>query len=197
MNDKIIMEKYMNNATIRLATIDDIEAIYEIYEPYILNTVITFEYTSVPKEEFRQRMESIMAKFPLLVCTVNDEMAGYAYCSPHLTRAAYGWDCECTIYFAEKYFGKHLGTTLYETLFSLVKEQGYYNVYSLICIPNESSVALHKKLGFINVGIYEKTAYKHGQWQDLLVMEKRLREPIDQPEPICSYPDFKSFSFTL
>jgi phosphinothricin acetyltransferase len=42
---------------------------------------------------------------------------------------------------------------------------------------------LHKKFGFAEVGVYQKTGYKFGQWWDLLVMEKRLREPDMSPIP--------------
>lgn len=177
----------MSQVTIRMATIDDAEAMYNIYEPYILNTVITFEYDKVPIQEFRERIKNVMLKFPWLVCIIDGVMAGYAYCSPHLVRAAFGWDCECTVYLSEKYQGRKIGTALYEALFQIVKNQGYFNIYSLICVPNDSSVFLHKKFGFTEVGTYYNTAYKLGEWRHLLVMEKGLQETIGVPKPTVPF----------
>lgn len=174
----------MNKISVRMATIEDAKAIYDIYEPYILNTVITFEYDKVPMEIFEKRMEAVMDKFPWLICSVNGEIAGYAYCSPHLSRAAFGWDCECSVYLSEKYHKMGIGTALYISLFQIMDKLGYYNIYSLICVPHESSVALHKKYGFHEVGTYYNTAYKHGSWRHLLVMEKKLKETKDAPVPV-------------
>lgn len=172
----------MNQVEIRMATLEDAKSIYEIYEPYIMNTVITFEYDKVPLPVFEKRIEKVMEKLPWLVCTIDDVVAGYAYCSPHMERAAFGWDCECSVYIHKDYHKKGIGTALYEALFHIVKEQGYYNMYSLICVPHESSVALHKKFGFTEVGTYYNTAFKMGQWRHLLVMEKRLQENSDEPK---------------
>lgn len=171
---------------VRMACLEDAAEIYKIYEPYILNTVITFEYDKVPLEIFENRMKSIMNKFPWLVCEIDGRIAGYAYCSPHLERAAFGWDCECSVYLNEDYHKMGIGTALYNSLFRIIEKQGYYNIYSLICVPHDSSVALHKKYGFEEIGTYYNTAYKHGSWRHLLVMEKRLRDKFEEPKPVTS-----------
>lgn len=174
----------MEKTEIRLAALEDAKEIYAIYEPYILNTVISFEYDRVPLEVFEERIRKITSQYPWLVYTIDGEIAGYAYCSLHRERAAYGWDCECSVYIKDSHHKKGIGTILYKALFELVKAQGIYNIYSLICVPNEGSVALHKKFGFTEVGTYFKTAYKFEEWRDLLVMEKRLREPEGAPEKL-------------
>lgn len=174
----------MNNMMIRMATLDDAEAILKIYEPYILNTVITFEYDRIPLEDFKERMRNIMSKFPWLVCTIDDKVVGYAYCSTHLIRAAYAWDCEFSIYISEEYHRKGIATALSKALFQIVKKQGYYNVYSLICVPNINSISLHKKLEFKEIGTYYNTAYKFGQWRDVMIMEKTLQVPLGEPVPV-------------
>jgi phosphinothricin acetyltransferase len=176
----------MDTLKIRMATQEDAKEILDIYEPYILNTVITFETERIPLEEFKERMQTIMSKFPWLVCTLEDKVVGYAYCSPHLTRAAYAWDCQYSVYVSKEYHRKGIASKLSEALFRLVKAQGYYNIYSLICVPNINSVELHKKLGFMEIGTYEHTAYKFGAWRDVLIMGKALREADCEPTPIIT-----------
>lgn len=164
----------MSEPIIRMATLEDAPAIYAIYEPYILKTSITFEYDPVPLEVFRKRIETVLQQFPWLVYEQEGEILGYAYCSLFKERAAFAWDCECSVYIEESAHRKGIATALYTKLFDLVKRQGYYNIYALITYSHESSVALHTKFGFEEVGVYRQTGYKMDKWWDLLVMEKRL-----------------------
>jgi phosphinothricin acetyltransferase len=177
----------MEKALIRMATPEDGPAIYRIYEPYILETAITFEYDPLPVEVFQKRIETVLEQYPWLVYEKEGEILGYAYCSKFKERAAFAWDCECSVYVDWKAHKQGIASALYEILFDLVREQGYYTVYALITNHHTSSIELHKKFGFIEAGLYEKTGYKLGQWWDLLVMEKRLRSfegKPDQPKAI-------------
>lgn len=169
----------MENSVIRMATLEDAPAIYKIYEPYILETAITFEYDPVPLPVFKKRMETVLEQFPWLVYERGGEILGYAYCAKFKERAAFAWDCECSVYIDQKAHRQGIATALYDKLFELVNEQGYYTIYALITYHHESSMELHKRFGFERVGVYEKTGYKFGKWWDLLVMEKRLR-PCDE-----------------
>ena len=171
----------MEKPVIRMATLEDAPAIYRIYEPYILDTAITFEYEPVPLKVFEKRMETVLEQFPWLVYERNGEILGYAYCSKFKERAAFSWDCECSVYIDQKAHRQGIATALYEILFELIREQGYYTIYALITYHHESSMELHKRFGFEKVGIYEKTGFKHGKWWDLLVMEKRLRSCDEEP----------------
>jgi len=165
----------MSELVIRMAEIQDAKDILAIYEPYILETAITFEYDTIPIEIFEERMRKVLEQFPWLVCEKEGKLIGYAYCSPHYERAAFAWDCECSVYIAKEAHHQGVATALYTKLFELIEKQGYYNIYSLIALPHESSVALHKKFGFVEVGIYDKTGYKLGAWWDIIVLEKKLR----------------------
>ncbi len=167
---------------IRMATLEDTAAIYAIYEPYILNTSITFEYDTVPLESFRQRIATVLKQFPWLVCEKDGRILGYAYCSRFKERAAFDWDCECSVYIDEKEHRRGIATMLYHKLFELVQAQGYYTIYALITHSHNTSIALHKKFEFTEVGVYEKTGYKLGQWWGLLVLEKRIRSLEEEPQ---------------
>jgi phosphinothricin acetyltransferase len=172
---------------IRLATPEDAQAILSIYEPYIINTAITFETVTIPVEAFKERMAKIQTQFPWLVYEIDGKVVAYAYASYYRERAAFAWDCECSVYVAEEAHRKGIATKLYLELFDRLKKQGYYNIYAFITYPHDSSIELHKKFGFREVGIFYKTGYKTGKWWDLMVMEKALRnfdeEPV-KPSPV-------------
>ena len=174
----------MSSLVIRIAKQEDARAILDIYEPYILNTAITFEYEKVPLEIFQERMSKVQEQFPWLVSEMNGKIVGYAYASPFKERAAFAWDCECSVYVDGTVHQKGVATALYTKLLELVEQQGYYNVYALITVPNEKSIALHKKFGFRDVGVFQKTGYKMGTWWDLCILEKKLRNFEGVPEGI-------------
>jgi phosphinothricin acetyltransferase len=132
---------------------------------------------------FRERMEGVLKQFPWLVYERDGIILGYAYCARFKERAAFQWDCECSVYIDQKAHRQGIATALYNKLFELVKQQGYYTVYALITYHHDSSTLLHKKFGFAEIGVYQKTGYKFKKWWDLLVMEKRLREPDSTPLP--------------
>jgi len=176
------MDINMSNYIIRMATLQDAAAIQAIYEPYILNTSITFEYEPVSLQSFQHRMEIVLKDFPWLVCELDGKVVGYAYCSRFKERAAFDWDCECSVYIDLNYHRRGIATLLYDKLFELVEQQGYYTIYSLITNSHTSSIELHKRYGFEETGIYRKTGFKLGEWWDLLVMEKRIRTLDSNPQ---------------
>lgn len=176
----------MSHINIRMATIEDAKEINQIYEKYILETAITFEYDPVPLSEFEKRIQTILTKLPYLVCEVDDCIAGYAYVAPFKTRAAFAWDVEITVYLHSNYYRRNIGRGLYEAIFEIVKKLGYINIYALITDENEISIKMHEAMGFHVVGYYPETGYKFNQWWGLYVLHKRLSDRLGKPEPIKS-----------
>lgn len=171
---------------IRMATLEDAEAILEIYNPYIQNTAITFEYLPLTVEEFQTRMKGIMAHYPYIVCELDGKIVGYAYTSTANVRAAYSWNCDASIYLDSSCHGKGIGSLLYKTLFLIMKEMGYYNVYALVTSQNPVSLAFHQHLGFVIEGAHEKTGYKFGKWMGVTLLVKQIGDFSKEPQPVKS-----------
>lgn len=74
---------------VRDATLEDAERILEIYNYYVKNTAITFEYDAPSLEEFQKRMETTMQRYPYLVILKDGHIEGYAYAGAFVGRAAY------------------------------------------------------------------------------------------------------------
>ena len=64
---QLLSERQMFMITVGNAELKDAERLLEIYDYYVKNTAITFEYTTPTIEEFRGRMEKTMQKYPYLV----------------------------------------------------------------------------------------------------------------------------------
>lgn len=166
---------------IRLARSTDAAGILAIYAPYIANTSFTFE-TEIPTEsEFANRIASYLASWPWLVCEVDGQVAGYAYASRYRERVAYQWSAECSVYVQDDHHRSGIARALYTALFSILKLQGYRNVYAVINLPNERSVAFHESMGFRWFATYEQVGYKLGQWKNVgwwrLIINKFEQEP--------------------
>ena len=168
---------------IRMITENDADEVLEIYKPFVLNTIITFEYDVPSREEFLQRIKTATAQYPWLVCLNGNKIIGYSYAGVHRYRSAYQWSCESTVYLLPQFHRKGIARILYETLFSLLRIQGYINVYAGVSLPNEKSVGFHRSLGFREIGIYEKIGFKFGKWHDVEWFQFQLQEHNQNPSP--------------
>ena len=168
-------------SVLRLATPADAKGILEIYASYIEATSFTFE-TEVPAiEEFAERIKMYLLHWPWLVCEVEGKIVGYAYATRHRERIAYQWCVESSVYIHDNFQRAGIARALYTTLFEIVKRQGCRNVYAVINLPNEKSVAFHESLGFHYFATFEKVGYKLGQWKNVGWWKLTLNEYNDEP----------------
>jgi L-amino acid N-acyltransferase YncA len=160
---------------IRPVELSDAQAIANIYNPFITDTVITFEYEPVTPEEIASRIKKVLdLGLPYLVAEEEDKVVGYAYASQWRTRAAYRYTVESTVYLDPAYKGKGLGTALYRALLEELKVRGIHVVLGGITIPNPASVALHEKMGFVKAAEHREVGFKFDHWLDVGFWELKL-----------------------
>ncbi len=179
---------------------DDAALALAIYAPYVLNTIISFEYEPPSLEEYRQRIQTVTAEYPWLVCESGGRIIGYAYAGKHRYRTAYQWSPESTVYMSPEFHRQGIARVLYETLFSVLRLQGYFNVYAGVGLPNEKSVGFHRALGFEEIGIFKNVGYKHGNWHDTQWFQLHLAEHIlnpPSPKTIHEVKDGKRFALLM
>lgn len=151
----------------RPATSADAAAVAAIYNWYVEHTVITFEVDPVPAAEMAQRIEAVLAAHEWLVLERGSELLGYAYAGRFHARAAYCYTAESTIYLRHGLEGQGFGTPLYSELLRRILARGYRSLIGGIALPNEASVRLHEKLGFVKVGHLTRVGRKFEQWIDV------------------------------
>ena len=179
---------------IRDALTEDAERILEIYDHYVKNTAITFEYDTPSLEEFKTRMRNTMKRYPYLVIEKDGRIVGYAYAGTFKNRAAYDWSCEMTIYLDPEAGGKGLGRKLYEALETELKRMGITNLYACIGYPQtedeyltKNSAGFHEHLGYRITGEFHKCGYKFGRWYDMIWMEKIIAEHMAGQPAVRNY----------
>ena len=183
---------------VRDATLEDASRILEIYDYYVKNTVITFEYETPSLEEFQRRMRHTMQRYPYLVIEKDDRIEGYAYAGAFVGRAAYDWACEMTIYLDHNAQKCGLGRTLYEALEQALRAMGILNLYACIGYPEQedeyltkNSADFHAHLGYTLAGTFHNCGYKFGRWYHMIWMEKIIGKYHAVQPPIIPYPELK------
>jgi len=150
---------------IRSATTADADAIAEIYNYYVIETVVTFEEEPLEAAEIARRIESVQrAGLPWLVAIDDGEIKGYAYATQWKERIGYRTSVETTVYLAKNATGQGLGSQLYAELFRLLEETGLHSAIGGVALPNPGSVALHEKFGMKKVAEFEEVGTKFGRW---------------------------------
>lgn len=152
---------------IRSANPADAGAIAGIYNHYILHTAISFEQEPVSGLDMRSRIADVQRKFPWLVYEEDGAIAGYAYATPWKNRGAYQQSAEPTIYVDKAKLGKGIGARLYEPLLQALRDRDLHVVMAGIALPNDGSVAIHERFGFVKVGHYREIGRKFGRWVDV------------------------------
>lgn len=178
----------MDKSKIRIATLDDASSLIDIYAHYVKSTAITFEYDVPTTEEFKNRIEKTLTRYPYLVAERAGEIVGYAYAGAFHSRAAYQWGAETTIYVRHDKKKLGIGRELYEELERILRLQNILNVNACIACPEledeyltKNSVYFHKHLGYRLVGEFYKCGYKFNRWYNMVWMEKHIGEHTEKP----------------
>ncbi len=163
---------------VRDAVLNDAEKIQKIYAPYVEKTVISFELEVPNVEEMGKRIKTTLDQgFPYLV--IEDEyknILGYAYGSEFGERKAYKYSADLSIYLDMEVRSRGLGQKLYDEFEKKMKKRGIVNLVAIIVGNNEKSIKFHTKNGFIEIGRFEKSGYKFGEWLDIIWMKKQIND---------------------
>lgn len=181
---------------IRLANENDAQAIRKIYEPYVTDTAVTFEYEVPSVDEFKRRINNTLEKYPYLVLIEDGVIVGYAYAGAFRTREAYKHSAELSVYLDMNCRRKGYGSYLYQKLQEILYKQNIYTIHA--CITNKDgsdehvtndSELFHSRMGFEFAGKHKNCGYKFGKWYNIIWMDKVLRDVTDTAEKFIPFPE--------
>jgi phosphinothricin acetyltransferase len=167
---------------VRPAVVEDVATLTRIYNHYVTETVVSFEVE--PWTVDRRLTEWFSHYAPsgphrLLVVEEDGQVLGYATSSPFRSRAAYATSVETSVYLAPDAGGRGLGTKLYRGLFTALEGLDLHRAYGGVALPNDASVALHRKLGFEPLGVYTEVGRKFGKYWDVAWFERPLGTSLE------------------
>lgn len=170
------MQQDTQELVIKLANESDLTGVLEIYSHYVLNSTFSLEETPPDLEEVKKRyLNSIERGMPYLIAKINGKVAGFCYAFPYRVRSAYKYTVEESVYVHKDFRGQKIGDRLLRELIEQCKRKGFRQMVGVIAgIDNEESIKLHKKLGFLEVGLLKKVGFKFEKWIDTIIMQREL-----------------------
>lgn len=156
---------------------NDIQQLTDIYNYYVLNTIITFDHIPYSKDGYLQKITQIASEFPCIVYEVNGEIIGYAYASKWRAKPAYNYTVESTVYLNHTGKRNGIGTKLYAKLLKRLTAKNYHSVIGGISLPNDESVKFHEKFGFKKVAHFKEVGLKFDKWIDVAFWQLNLQTP--------------------
>jgi L-amino acid N-acyltransferase YncA len=164
--------------TIRDAVAADLPSIREIYNHYVLNSVVTFDEQPMTLRALRSKFSNAKKLgMPYIVAvSPSGQILGYAYVYPWKTKAAYRFTVENSIYLGPASTGKGLGNALLGALIEKSREAGLKEIIAVIADKGaEASIALHRRYGFTEGGHMGKVGFKFDRWIGTILMQKSLK----------------------
>ena len=178
----------MPEFTIAPAALADAAQVAAIYAHYVRHGTATFEITAPGEAETAARMANVLASgWPWLVARdAGGKVLGYAYAAQFRERAAYLHACENSVYLRDDQRGRGIGAALLAALITAASACGFRQMIAGIAGSEPASIALHAKAGFREVARLQSVGRKHGQWLDVIYMQRSLgpgdsMPPLEEP----------------
>jgi L-amino acid N-acyltransferase YncA len=110
-----------------------------------------------------------------IVARSESEILGWAALSPVSSRCVYVGVAEVSVYVSQISKGKGIGSILLNSLIQKSEENGIWTLQSGIFPENVSSLKVHYKNGFREVGRRERIGKMDGVWRDTILVERRSK----------------------
>ena len=149
---------------------DDWPAVAAIYREGIETRLATFE-TEVPEWS---AWDSAHLPEHRLVAREGDEIVGWAALTPVSRRAVYKGVADLSVYVAAAARGQGIGRALLAALTESARAGELWTLQAGVFPENEASLALHRSVGFRDVGVRERIGRLDGVWRDVVLLELRL-----------------------
>ena len=174
----------MAEVVIRDARAADSEAIAAIYAHHVLHGTASFDTVPPSPAAWQDKIEAIVASgWPFLVAERNGRVAAYAYATQFRDRPGYSETCENSVYVAPDMIGQGLGSTIMRALIRRSHECGFRQMIAVVGGAEPASVALHRKLGFVEAGRMRNVGRKFGRLLDTLYLQLDLDRALGQTRP--------------
>lgn len=161
---------------VRLATLDDAEAIRTIYNREVTGSTVTFDLVPRSLEAQQAWIEQHSGAHPAIVVVDDDgaTVIGFGSLSPYRSRPAYSTTVEDSVYVHPDHQGRGVGKLVLEELVRLATSHGFHSMMARIVGGHEASIRLHESCGFTLVGIEREVGRKFGKWLDVALMQRLL-----------------------
>jgi len=166
---------------IRDATTDDIAGITAIHNDAVIHTTAIWNDVEVDAANRAAWLSERRRQFYPVLVAVDDRQTVLGYASFGDWRAwdGYRHTVEHSVYVHKDRRGSGIGKALMDELILRARSIGKHVMVAGVEGRNETSIRLHRKLGFEQVGHLREVGAKFGAWLDLvflqLILDTRTR----------------------
>jgi L-amino acid N-acyltransferase YncA len=157
--------------TCRPAVAGDAVAIVAIYNEGIADRIATFETEPRRPEQIQAWL---VGRHPIVVVEQDGRVIAWAACSAYRSRACYAGVAEFSVYVARSHRGRGAGRVAMAALMEDAAAAGLWKLVSRVFVENAASRLMLRRLGFREVGVYERHARLDGAWRDVVIVEALL-----------------------
>jgi len=152
----------------------DLAAIVAILNETAANSTANFDTRPIGVADRRRWFGQFAPTGPyrLLVARRGGEFLGYAASQRYRDHEAFRETVEVSIALDAGGRGRGVGSALYRALFDSLAGEPVHVALAGIAMPNDASVALHRKFGFTEVGTFREYAVKNGEYLSSLWMQR-------------------------
>ncbi len=147
------------------------EAVLTIYGEGLQTGQATFN-TVVPSWE---QWDAAHLGNTRLVAIDDGHVAGWVALLPVSSRHCYRGVAEFSIYIAEKYRARGIGSLLMDAMIRESESNGIWTLQSATFETNTASIALQQKFGFRIIGVRERIAQLNKVWHNTVMLERRSK----------------------
>jgi phosphinothricin acetyltransferase len=159
----------LENVAVRPMTEEDWPAAAAIFADGIATGDATFE-TRVPDWE---AFDAAHRPDLRLVAVEDGAVIGWTAAVPYSARDVYRGVAEESIYVDAASRGRGIGRVLLEAMIEASERAGIWTLQASVIPENAASLALHRAVGFRDVGTRERIGWHRGRWRDVVLLERR------------------------
>ncbi|HOC13408.1 MAG TPA: N-acetyltransferase family protein [Propionicimonas sp.] len=161
--------------TIRPARPEDLPALLEIYNDSVVRDTASWDLLPwSPVQHAEWYATKVEHGWPVLVAEVDGEVAGYATYGQFRPKAGFTLSMEHSVYLRPAFQGRGLGRALMTAIIAAARENGVHVLIGGLSADNDASFALHRSLGFVEVGRLPEVGRKFDRWLDLVFVQLTL-----------------------
>lgn len=160
---------------IRAATVQDAKAIAQIWNPWIRDSIVTFNPVEKSTQDIEHMIETRQASgHAVLLSCDNQALQGFVTYSQFRAGSGYSSCMEHTIILARASHGKGIGRALMTAIEAHAKAAGAHQMIGGISAENTIARAFHAEIGYREIATIPEAGRKFGRFIDLVLMQKFL-----------------------
>jgi phosphinothricin acetyltransferase len=163
-----------DDLTIRLAIPDDLVAINDIYNHFVLTSTCTYQTEPETMDARRAWLDAHGHAHPATVALDGDQVVGWGSLSAFHKRAAYSRTVENSVYVHPQHHRKGIGGALLADLIARAAALGHHTIIAGIDAEQTPSIALHEAQGFERVALLKEVGFKFDRWLHVIYMQRIL-----------------------